>query len=114
MALVYKICPAGDWEEAKNKGAYTGSAVDRRDGFIHLSAPHQVRETARRHFAGQEGLVLVAFAAEDLGDTLKWEASRGGELFPHVYGVLPVARARWIKPLPFRDDGHVFPEIASE
>ena len=114
MALIYKICPAADWEEAKNRGAFTGSAVDRRDGFIHLSAGHQALETARRHFAGQEGLVLVAFAPDDFGDTLKWEASRGGELFPHVYGTLPVPRARWVKALPLGADGHVFPELVAE
>jgi uncharacterized protein (DUF952 family) len=114
MALIFKICPASDWNEAESRGVYVGSAVDRRDGFIHLSGAQQVRETARRHLAGQESLVLVAFAAEDFGDTLKWEASRDGELFPHVYGVLPVAHARWAKPLPLAAEGHVFPELASE
>jgi len=114
MALIYKICPAADWDEARNQGAFTGSPVDRRDGFIHLSAGHQVQETARRHFAGQRGLVLIAFAPEDFGGTLKWEASRGGELFPHVYGMLPVAQARWVKALPLGSDGHVFPELVAE
>ena len=114
MALIYKICPAVDWEEARNLGAFRGSAVDRRDGFIHLSAGRQVHETARRHFAGQEGLVLVAFATVVFADTLKWEASRDGDLFPHVYGVLPVAQAQWVKALPLSADGHVFPELAAE
>jgi len=111
MALIYKICPARAWKEAEDEGEFRGSEADRRDGFIHLSAAHQVRETARRHFAGQDGLVLVAFSAEDLGQSLKWEASRGGDLFPHVYGVLPVARAKWVEPLPQGGAGHVFPEI---
>ena len=110
MALIYKICPEDAWKEADGKGAFAGSEVDRRDGFIHLSAAHQVRDTARRHFAGQKDLVLVAFEAEELGDYLKWEASRGGDLFPHVYGELPAALARWVKPLPLGAEGHVFPE----
>ncbi|MBL8893071.1 MAG: DUF952 domain-containing protein [Rhizobiales bacterium] len=110
MELIYKICPASDWEDARKTGEFRGSAVDFRDGFIHLSAPHQVRETARRHFAGQEDLVLVAFEAEDFGASLKWEASRGGDLFPHVYGVLPVDKARWVVQLPLDARGHVFPE----
>jgi uncharacterized protein (DUF952 family) len=110
MAFIYKICPAHAWKEAEASGAFGGSEVDRRDGFIHLSAAQQVRETARRHFAGQTDLVLVAFEAEDLGDGLKWESSRGGELFPHVYGVLPAAMARWVEPLPLGAAGHVFPE----
>jgi uncharacterized protein (DUF952 family) len=110
MALIYKICPARSWNEAEASGAFGGSEVDRRDGFVHLSAAHQVRETARRHFAGQTDLVLVAFEAEDLGDGLKWESSRDGDLFPHVYGVLPAALARWVSPLPQSATGHVFPE----
>ena len=114
MAFIYKICPASDWNEAENRGAFNGSPADRQDGFIHLSAAHQVRETARRHFAGQEALVLVAFEAEDLGAKLKWEASRGGDLFPHVYGVLPAGLARWVKPLPLGAEGHEFPEIVAK
>ena len=114
MALIYKICPASDWEAARTEGSFRGSAIDLKDGFIHLSAPHQVRETARRHFAGQQGLVLVAFEADDFGASLKWEASRGGDLFPHVYGVLPVGSARWVAPLPLGAQGHTFPEDVSQ
>jgi uncharacterized protein (DUF952 family) len=114
MAFIYKICPASDWREAESRGAFGGSEADRRDGFIHLSAIHQVRDTARRHFAGQDGLVLVAFEADDFGDSLKWEASRGGDLFPHVYGVLAVSLVRWVKPMPLGAEGHVFPEIISQ
>ncbi|MFO0990589.1 MAG: DUF952 domain-containing protein [Hyphomicrobiales bacterium] len=110
MALIYKICSASDWEGAVKEGAFRGSPVDLRDGFIHLSAAHQVRETARRHFAGQEGLVLVAFETDDFGPSLKWEASRGGDLFPHVYGVLPVGKARWVAHLPRGAQGHIFPD----
>jgi uncharacterized protein (DUF952 family) len=114
MPLIYKICSAEEWDAAKKTGAFTGSPVDLHDGFIHLSASHQVRETALRHFRGREGLVLVAFAAEDFGAGLKWEASRGGDLFPHVYGELPVARALWVEPLPFAAGEHVFPKSISQ
>ncbi|MFT3989191.1 DUF952 domain-containing protein [Aestuariivirga sp.] len=107
MALVYKICPAADWSAAETIGRFTGSPVDHADGFIHLSAAHQVRETARRHFAGQEGLVLVALPEEAL--TLTWEPSRGGDLFPHVYGVIDPSAALWVRPLPIRDGAHEFP-----
>jgi uncharacterized protein (DUF952 family) len=107
METIFKICTAGEWREAVRTGTYAGSAADRADGFIHLSAAHQVRATATRHFAGQEGLVLVAFPA-DL-DHLRWEASRGGDLFPYVHGPLAADRALWAKPLPLADGGHVFP-----
>lgn len=102
MNHVYKICSRGDWQEACERGAYTGSADDRRDGFIHLSAAHQVEATLARHFAGQSDLVLVAFAENNLVG-LKWEASRGGQLFPHVYGTLPAAKAVWVKDLPLSE-----------
>ena len=89
-------------------GVFTGSAVDHTGGFIHLSAAHQVRETARRHFAGAENLVLVAFAGENLAG-LRWEPSRSVTLFPHVHGAIPVSAALWVKPLPFEGGVHVFP-----
>jgi len=110
MPSIYKICRASDWKEAESRGVFEGSEADFRDGFIHLSALHQVRETARRHFAGQADLVLVAFEAEDFGEKLKWEVSRGGDLFPHVHGVIEVAKARWVEPLPLAATGHVFPK----
>jgi len=113
MALVFKICAAKDWDKAETQGFYEGSAVDRRDGFIHLSAEGQVHETARRHFAGQDGLVLIAFEAGELAEALKWEPSRDGQLFPHVYGRLDAALAKWAKPLPRGPDGHVFPHELS-
>ncbi|HMT13358.1 MAG TPA: DUF952 domain-containing protein [Aestuariivirga sp.] len=107
--LVFKILAAADWQGAVAAGCFTGSAVDLRDGFIHISAAHQVRETARRHFAGQDDLLLVAFVAEDLG-LLRWEPSRGGDLFPHVHGGLDPASAVWTAALPWRNGEHVFPE----
>ena len=108
MRLVYKILPASEWRDAIARGRFDGSAVDHRDGFIHLSAAHQVRETAARHFAGQDGLVLVAFAEETL-DNLKWEASRGGDLFPHVHGTIETRLAADIHPLPLENGVHRFP-----
>jgi len=109
MARVYKICSKDEWRVACQDKAFRGSAADLRDGFIHLSAAYQLRETAARHFAGREGLVLVAFRAEDLEPALKWEKSRGGDLFPHVYGSLPVDLALFVKSLPLDGGHHRFP-----
>ncbi|MGH7298001.1 MAG: DUF952 domain-containing protein [Polyangiaceae bacterium] len=97
--LVYKVCAAREWREAVAAGAYRGSAADVRDGFIHLSTGEQLAETLRRHFAGQRDLVLVELDAADLGDVLRWEPSRGGDLFPHLYGALAVSLARRVAPV---------------
>lgn len=105
MATVYKIVSANEWQQATQMGVYTGSVDDRRDGFIHLSARHQLAGTAEKHFRGQLGLVLVAFEEAGLGIGLKWEVSRGGDPFPHLYGDLPAAAALWTKPLPLGQDG---------
>jgi uncharacterized protein (DUF952 family) len=91
---IYKVCPESEWAEAVERGTYRGSAVDLRDGFIHFSTGAQLAETLRRHFAGQSDLVLVEIDPKDLGDALRWEPSRGGDLFPHLYGPLPVSLAR--------------------
>jgi uncharacterized protein (DUF952 family) len=91
---IYKVCTANEWAEAVAAGAFRGSDADRRDGFIHLSTGPQLAETLRRHFAGRRDLVRVAFDADALGPGLRWEPSRGGDLFPHLYGELPVALAR--------------------
>ncbi len=96
---VFKICPAADWRAAAEDGVYRGSTVDRRDGFIHLSTGAQLAETRRRHFAGQRDLVLVELDPNDLGTNLRWEPSRGGALFPHLYGSLPVHLARRVSSL---------------
>lgn len=104
-ALVYKILTQCDWDQARRSGTFAGSRDDVRDGFIHLSAPHQVAETARRHFHGIDGLVLLALETGKLGDALKWEASRGGDLFPHYYGPLPIAAVAWSQPLALGPDG---------
>ena len=112
MGLIYKICSASEWRDAEAAGAFAGAAVDLRDGFIHFSTGSQVEETASRHFAGRPDLVLVAVAAERLGDALRWEPSRGGALFPHLYGVLPVSAAERVHPLGLGPDGrHVFPAL---
>jgi uncharacterized protein (DUF952 family) len=110
MTIIFKICRAAEWAEVAREGAFRGSAVDLRDGYIHFSTSAQVAETAARHFAGQIDLVLVAVDAAALGDSLKWEPSRGGALFPHLYGELPATAALWVKPLPLDNTGlHVFP-----
>jgi uncharacterized protein (DUF952 family) len=106
--LVFKILREAEWKDAVAAATYGGSALDLEDGFIHLSAADQVCETAARYFAGQTDLALVAFI-EGSFNGLKWEASRGGDLFPHVYGAIPTAAAEWVKPLPLADGVHVFP-----
>jgi uncharacterized protein (DUF952 family) len=97
--LTYKVCSSAEWADAVAAGTYRGSAVDLRDGFIHFSTGAQLAETLRRHFAGQRDLVLVAVDPDDLGGRLRWEPSRGGDLFPHLYGELPDALARHVSPL---------------
>ncbi|MGV8928617.1 MAG: DUF952 domain-containing protein [Brevundimonas sp.] len=90
--VAYKLVDRAEWTAALAAGAYAGSAVDRTDGYIHMSTATQLAETARRHYAGQSDLVLIEVALAPLGAALKWEASRGGDLFPHLFAVLP-ARA---------------------
>jgi uncharacterized protein (DUF952 family) len=108
---IYKICPAGLWREAEREGAFRGADVDREDGFIHFSTAAQVAETAARHFAGAEDLLLVAVDVDRLDRSLKWEPSRGGDLFPHLYGPLLLAAVSWVRPLRLGGDGrHVFPD----
>jgi uncharacterized protein (DUF952 family) len=110
MTTIYKICRIAEWEDAVRASAFRGSPVDLRDGYIHFSTAEQVAETAAKHFAGQADLVLVAVDADTLGAELKWEPSRGGALFPHLYAALPVTAALWAKPLPLGASGrHVLP-----
>lgn len=111
--LIYKICPAALWREAEAAGQFDGAPVDLADGFIHFSTAEQVVETAERHFAGQDGLLLIALDQANLGAALKYEPSRGGALFPHLYAPLPMSAVAWVKPLPLGSDGkHVFPPLA--
>jgi uncharacterized protein (DUF952 family) len=89
-SVIYKLLPTAEWREAERRGRFDGSAVDRRDGYIHFSDRSQVVETAARHFAGQTALTLLTVDPDRLGAALRWEASRGGALFPHLYAPLPV------------------------
>lgn len=110
-AYIFKIVPAVLWTQAVLAGRFSGAPVDLADGYIHFSTAAQARETARRHFAGQSDLLLVGVDAAALGDALRWEPSRGGDLFPHLYGDLPVSAATTVTPLPLGADGvHVFPD----
>jgi len=105
MTLIFKIVAADEWRAAEAADAYMGSATDRADGYIHFSTASQAPITAAKWFAGRAGLMLVAVEAEALGEGLRWEPSRGGALYPHLYGPLPLAAARWSRPLPLRPDG---------
>ena len=112
MATIYKICEAALWREAERRGVFEGAAVDLADGFIHFSAADQVAETAVRYFAGKRDLLLIAVDAGLLGAALRWEPSRGGASFPHLYAPLPLAAVRWVRPLPLGEDGrHAFPPL---
>lgn len=112
--MIYKIVPDALWRDAVANGSFSGSPVDVEDGFIHFSSASQVRETAAKHFAGVTDLVIVAVSSADLGPELRWEPSRGGDLFPHLYAALPITAVRWVKPLPLDAAGrHVFPASMS-
>ena len=108
---IYKICPEPLWRQAEAAGSFAGAPVDLADGFIHFSTAAQAPETARRHFAGQAELLLVAVDADRLGPVLRFEPSRGGDLFPHLYGPLRMDAVLWVRPLPLGPDGHLFPEM---
>ena len=110
MIVIYKIAPAALWHAAEATGSFAGAPVDIADGYIHFSTAAQVRETARRHFAGQDDLVLAAVDAGALGAALRHEPSRGGDLFPHLYGALPLSAVLWVRPLPLEDGSHRFPD----
>ncbi len=105
MSRIYKILTAEAWEAARRVGRFTGSAVDLADGYIHFSTAAQAQETARRHFAGQAGLIVLAVEADDLGAALRWEPSRGGALFPHLYGDLDAGLVLEVTPAPLDADG---------
>jgi len=112
MPTIYKIIPAYLWRDAERDGAFAGSPVDVNDGFIHFSTGEQVVETAAKHFAGQRDLLLLHVDADRLGAPLKWEPSRGGALFPHLYGALDVTAVIRVDPLPLAADGrHQFPPL---
>lgn len=98
--MIYKLLSAEEWAGAQASGRFDGSEVDLRDGYVHLSGPDQVVETAARHFAGRTGLVLLTVDPARLGPALRWETSRGGALFPHLYAPLPVDAVTRVDPLP--------------
>jgi uncharacterized protein (DUF952 family) len=108
---IYKILTAAEWSQAERDGRFEGSAVDRADGYIHFSTATHVRETAARHFAGQAGLLLLSVDPARLPrDALRWEPSRRGALFPHLYAPLPLASVTRVEPLPLGPEGHRFPD----
>ncbi|MCF8476849.1 MAG: DUF952 domain-containing protein [Pseudolabrys sp.] len=109
---VYKICPAALWHQAEREGVFRGAPIDLQDGFIHFSDAGQAAETAAKHFTGQAGLLLLYVNTASLGDRLKWEPSRGGALFPHLYGALDLKAVTKVEPLPLGPDGmHLFPPL---
>ena len=108
--LIYKICPKDLWSAAEAAGRFEGAPVDLADGYIHFSTAEQVRETAARHFSGQTRLLLIAVDADAVAGDLRWEPSRGGALFPHLYAALPMSAVRQVSELPLGPEGaHVFP-----
>jgi uncharacterized protein (DUF952 family) len=112
VVMIYKICERASWQAAAQARLYRGSDVDRRDGFIHFSTAAQLGETAAKHFARQSDLMLVAVDGDALGPALKWERSRGGDLFPHLYEALPLATVRWARALPDEVNGaRAMPEL---
>lgn len=108
--LIYKILRRAEWDAFRKTGETAGAPIDLADGFIHFSTAEQVVETAARHFATESDLVLVAFEADRLGPELRWEPSRGGALFPHLYRRLALTEVVWDKSLPLGRSGHIFPE----
>lgn len=111
MDLIFKIVPEKLWREAEAAGTFKGAPVDLADGFIHFSTADQARETAEKHFTRQTDLLLAAIDPTKLGEALRYEPSRGGALFPHLYAPLSLTAVAWVKPLPLGENGqHVFPD----
>jgi uncharacterized protein (DUF952 family) len=112
MTTIYRIVGESEWQAAQTAGVFSGSEHDRRDGFIHFSAADQVAETAARHYAGRRDLLLLCVHAETLDSELKWEVSRGGARFPHLYGVLPVSAVQRVQRMSLAADGtHEVPKL---
>jgi uncharacterized protein (DUF952 family) len=110
--MIYRLVAAEVWQRALQAGSFAGTEHDLRDGFIHFSSATQVAETAARHYAGQSGLLLLRVDVAVLGTALRWEPSRGGDLFPHLYATLPVGAVNRVEPLPLGADGrHVLPAL---
>jgi uncharacterized protein (DUF952 family) len=107
--LIYKIFRSDEWQTLRNAGKTQGAPIDMADGYVHFSTATQAAETAAKHFAGEEGLFLLAVETDRLGDALKWEVSRGGAEFPHLYRDLLLSDVGWAQPLPLHDGAHQFP-----
>lgn len=107
--LIYKIFRAPEWAQLRSQGTTTGAPIDVADGYIHFSTAGQAAETAARHFAGVDDLFLIAVDSDALGDDLRWEPSRGGALFPHLYREMTIADVHWAQPLPLKEGVHDFP-----
>jgi len=107
--LIYKIFRGPEWADLRARGQSAGAPIDRSDGYVHFSTADQAPETAAKHFAGEEDLMLLAVEANRLGDALRWEPSRGGALFPHLYRELRLSDVAWAQPLPLVDGVHMFP-----
>lgn len=110
--LIFKIFRAEEWAQLQADGTTLGAPIDLQDGFVHFSTAPQAAETAAKHFNGRDGLWLLALEADDLGDALKWEVSRGGDMFPHLYREMRLDEVLWAKPLPLVDGTHQFPPEA--
>jgi len=108
--LIYKIFKRDEWATLQAQGETQGAPIDLADGFVHFSTAEQAQETAAKHFAGQDGLMVLALEADTMGDALKWETSRGGALFPHLYRSLRLDEVIWAKPLPLVHGAHQFPD----
>jgi uncharacterized protein (DUF952 family) len=114
MKIIYKICSRPLWQDAEKAGIFDGAPIDIIDGYLHFSTAQQVQETAAKHFAGEDDLLLIAIDPDRLGEALRFEPSRGGDLFPHLYAPLPLSAVLWVRPLPLGSDGrHIFPDLAS-
>ena len=113
MTKVYKILSRAEWEAAEAEGVFKGSALDLKDGYIHLSSAAQAGETARLHFAGRADLVVLTLEADAFGPMLRWEPSRGGQLFPHLYAPLMTADVEAVRDLPLNAEGWPDPALVS-
>jgi uncharacterized protein (DUF952 family) len=109
--LIYKIFRANEWADLQANGETLGAPIDLADGYVHFSTAEQAAETAAKHFAGVDGMLLLAVDSERLGHALKWEVSRGDALFPHLYRALRLSDVLWAKPMPFVDGVHQFPDM---
>ncbi len=108
--LIYKIFHAHEWDELRTNGQTNGAPIDMADGYIHFSTAAQVGETAAKHFANAKGLVLTAVETDNLGNDLRWEVSRGGADFPHLYRALTLTDTVWTRDMPLKDGVHILPE----